>query len=145
VAVFDVCDFRFGNPAGYVIHEHPRTASQQILIGVGPFIVNSVLGALISLPAALPVLQFEAGSALDYFLIWLGVSIAMHAFPSTGDAQSIWSAIRSSDTPLLARFIAVPIVAIIYIGAIGSIVWLDALYGVALAMFLPRLLISLLA
>lgn len=26
---------------------------------------------------------------LDYFMIWLGVSIAMHSFPSTGDAKSI--------------------------------------------------------
>jgi hypothetical protein len=87
VAIFDVCYFRFGNPAGYVIHEHPTKASQQIWIGVGPFLVNSVVGAIIAAPASIQVLQFEAGTPLDYVLIWLGISIAMHAFPSTGDAK----------------------------------------------------------
>jgi hypothetical protein len=94
VAVFDVCYFRLGNPAGYVIHEPPSNASQQIWIGIGPFFVNSILGALIALPAVIPVMRFEAGAPLDYLLMWLGVSIAMHAFPSTGDAKSIWSAVQ---------------------------------------------------
>lgn len=38
VAVFDVCYFKFGNPAGYVVHEHPKNAYSQILIGIGPFL-----------------------------------------------------------------------------------------------------------
>src|SRR5215510_9894376 len=77
VAIFDVCYFRFGNPAGYVIHERPTQARQQIWIGVGPFIVNTVIGAIIGAPASIQVLQFEAGTPLDYLLIWLGISIAM--------------------------------------------------------------------
>jgi len=96
VAVFDVCYFRAGNPAGYVVHEHPPNPYQTLVIGVAPFLLNSVLGAVIAFPAAIPVLKFEAGSPLDYVLIWLGVSIAMHAFPSTGDAATMRQALSRS-------------------------------------------------
>ena len=93
VAVLDVCYFRLGNPAGYVTHEIPRKPYQHILIGIGPFILNTLLGALISLPAAIPILKFKmdfsASTFLEFILIWLGVSIAMHSFPSTTDAKIV--------------------------------------------------------
>jgi hypothetical protein len=145
VAVLDVCYFRFGNPAGYVVHEQPRKASQNILIGVGPFFVNSIIGALIAVPAAIPVLKFNTGTPLDYFLIWVGVSIAMHSFPSTGDAKSIWSSVKDDNNSILLKIIAAPIVGIIYIFAFGSYFWLDLAYGVALVLLLPNLLIKMLA
>jgi len=142
VAVLDVCYFRFGNPAGYVIHEAPRSAFQSIGIGIGPFILNTLIGAFIAAPAAIPVVQFRTGTPLDFFLIWLGVSIAMHSFPSTGDASTIWQAVWSHDVNILAKIVGAPLVVVIYVGAIGSVVWLDLIYGVAVAMLLPSLLIS---
>jgi len=145
VAVFDVCYFRVGNPAGYVVHEPPRTAWQNTVIAIGPFLVNSLIGALIAAPGAIPVLQFESGSLLDYFLIWLGVSIAMHAFPSTGDARSMLQAVQAEGTPSLTRILVFPLVGIIYLGAIGSFFWLDAIYGVFIAMALPNILVGILA
>jgi hypothetical protein len=145
VAVFDVCYFRVGNPAGYVIHEIPPTAFQQLLIGIGPFFVNTILGAVIAFPGAIPALKFESGDLLDYFFIWLGVSIAMHSFPSTGDAKGIWQALRSKEVPWITRLIAAPIVLLIYVGAIGSFIWLDLIYGAAVALALPNLISSLFA
>ena len=145
VPVFDVCYFRVGNPAGYVIHENPRKPSQQIWIGVGPFLVNTIVGALVAFPAAIPMLKFDAGQAIDFLFIWLGISIAMHAFPSTGDAKSIWHGVASREVPLLAKIVAIPVVAFIYLGAIGSFFWLDLLYGAAVALALPNLISSLLA
>ncbi|NIM04841.1 MAG: DUF3267 domain-containing protein [Armatimonadetes bacterium] len=144
VAVLDVCYFRFESPAGYVEHEPPRRISQHVLIGIGPFIVNSLLGAFIALPSAVAVLQFEAGTVLDYILVWLGVSIAMHAFPSVADAKSIWQAIWSEGTPTLTRLMVTPVVGLIYLGALGSFLWLDLAYGVVLAVGFPYLLVSLL-
>lgn len=145
VAVLDVCYFRFGNPVGFVVHETPKEPSQHLWIAVGPFLINSVLGALIALPGIIPVIEFEAGTPLDYFLVWLGLSIAMHAFPSTGDAKGIWSALWSKKTPVkaspLLRLVGTPIVIFIYAGAIGSIVWLDAIYGVTISMLLPAILV----
>lgn len=145
VAVFDVCYFRVGNPAGYVVHEPPRTTLQNTLIAVGPFLLNSIAGAVIAAPGAIPVIQFESGSPFDYFLIWLGVSIAMHAFPSTGDARSIWQAVHTPGTSPVARIFVTPVVGIIYLGALGSFFWLDAMYGLFMAMALPNLLVGVLA
>ncbi len=144
VAVLEVKYFRFGNPAGYVIHEEPKNVSQHIWIGVGPFIVNSVLGGLIAGPSAIAALNFEAGTVIDYFLVWLGVSIAMHAFPSTGDAKSIWRAVWGRKSSVLVRLLATPLVGLIYLGAIGSFFWLDVAYGFAVAMSVPFLLVMLL-
>ena len=114
------------------------------MIGVGPFIVNTVLGALISFPAALPVFTFNSGGILDYILIYLGVSIAMHAFPSSGDADSIWSQVKEKETPLWVKFLGYPIVGLIYLASIGRYVWLDLLYGVGVAIGFPYLVIWLL-
>ncbi|HEY3331934.1 MAG TPA: metalloprotease family protein [Capsulimonadaceae bacterium] len=145
VAVFDVCYFRVGNPAGYVIHETPRTNLQHLVIGIGPFLVNSIAGALIAFPSAMAVIKFDAGGPLDYVLVWLGVSIAMHAFPSTGDASSIWSGLKDHNAPIWLKIVVAPVVALIYIGAIGSIFWLDLIYGIAVAMAGPMILAKLLA
>lgn len=145
VAVLDVCYFRFQNPNGYVVHEIPKKASQNLLIGIGPFIFNSIVGALIAAPSAIPVIRFESADFLDFVLIWLGVSIAMHSFPSTGDAKSIWSSVKHEETPFWVKIIATPIVGIIYLCAFGSIIWLDLLYGVGVAMLIPNLIIWALA
>lgn len=145
VAVIEVCYFKPSNPAGYVIHEIPKKASQNIMIGLGPFFVNTILGAMISLPAAIPVLKFGTGSPLDYILIWLGVSITMHSFPSTQDAAGIWNAVKSKDTAPITKIFAAPVVGLIYLCAAGSMVWLDLIYGIGVAMFIPNLIIKLLA
>ena len=145
-AVIQVCYFQPKNPAGYVVHETPSRPWHHLLIGVGPFILNTVVGGLIALPAAMPFFKFGAATPMNLFLIWLGVSIAMHAFPSTGDAQSIWGAVvRGKDVSLALRCLAAPVVGFIYLGALGSIMWLDALYGVGVAMLLPNLIVRLLA
>ena len=135
----------FGKPAGYVMHERSKKPWQDMVVGIGPFFVNTIMGAVIAAPAAIPVLQFHGGDALDYFLIWLGVSIAMHAFPSTGDAAGIWHAVKSPETPLWSKILGAPLVGLIYIGALGSMFWLDALYGIGVAGLLPRLIVKLFA
>jgi len=144
VPVFKVVYFQMGNPAGYVLHEAPKNKAQGILISIGPFIINTVVGALISLPAALPVFTFNTAGPLDYLLIYLGVSIAMHAFPSRGDANVIWETMKEGSTPIWVKIIGYPVVGLIYLGALGSFFWLDLLYGVGVAVGLPNLLIYLL-
>ena len=63
VAIFDVCYFRCENPVGYVRHEVPRTALHHASIALGPFMINSVLGAAIAFPSAIPAMEFSAGSS----------------------------------------------------------------------------------
>lgn len=148
IKIYKICYFKFsvgfGQPAGYVLHEPSVRSWQQIFVGIGPFIVNTLVGAVIAAPAAL---RYQLGGLdlLDIVLLWLGISISMHAFPSTGDAKVIWRSVTASDTPMLTKVLGVPIVGLIYAGALGSIFWLDALYGVAVAGFFPWLLVKLLA
>jgi Putative zincin peptidase len=143
VPVLKVCYFRVGNPAGFVIHELPTKSHQSLFISIGPFLINTLLGALIAAPAALPVIKFATGDLLDYLLIWLGVSIAMHAIPSTGDAKSLWQSVKGPGVSSVVRFMAAPIIGIIYLAVLGRIFWLDLIYGIAVAVGIPTLLVAI--
>ena len=139
--VIKVCYFRFGNPAGYVIHEVPPNVWHHVWIGIGPLFVNTIGGFLIGL-LIIPFKQAhgDTGDFLAIIVTWLAVSIAMHSFPSTGDAKSIWAAIWSKEAPVSVRIFATPLVGLIYLGAIGSIFWLDLIYGMGVVIGLPHLL-----
>jgi hypothetical protein len=140
VAVFDVCYFRFGNPAGYVVHEPPQNFGTAFLISVGPFIVNSLLCIILCFPAYVPVQVFNRADPVSYFLLWLGLSIGMHAFPSTQDAKVLWQQAGKAArkfNPL--AILSYPLVVVIYIANFGSILWLDLIYGAAIGLGLPAL------
>jgi hypothetical protein len=142
IPVYQVCYFRVGNPAGYVVHAQTGNWVHQVLIGSGPFFLNTFLGGLFAFPSALRVFEFNgAGTIIDAFLMWLGISIAMHAIPSAGDAKSMWLAVSGNNASVFAKLGVAPLVGVIYFLAIGSIFWLDLLYGVAVSLALPKLLV----
>jgi preprotein translocase subunit Sss1 len=64
----------------------------------------------------------------------------MHSFPSTGDAKSIWAAVMRPGVNTFYKIITVPLVGLLYLGAIGSVFWLDVIYGVGVIMALPTVL-----
>lgn len=140
VPVFDVCFFRFGNPCGYVVHEPPESFLSAFLVCVGPLILNTALCIVFCFPAYLPVRVFERSDVLAYFLMWLGVSIGMHAFPSMQDGNVLWTqafkAVKRWNPLALVSF---PLVVLIFLANIGSIFWLDALYGIAVGFGVPEL------
>ena len=141
IRILDVCFFRFGNPAGYVVHEEIQRFDTSFLVSVGPFFVNSVLCILICFPAFFPFKVFGVKDPLSYFLLWIGVSIGMHAFPSTQDAKNLLSHARrqvSSLSPL--AIISFPLVFLIYLANSLSFFWIDYLYGLAIGLGLPSLL-----
>ncbi len=143
VPVFKVVYFQMENPVGYVMHEPPANKWHSIMISIGPFFINTLLGALVALPASIPVFMLDKAGPLDYLLIYLGVSIAMHAFPSTGDANVIWEAVKDKHTNLLVKILGYPIVGLIYLGSLGSFFWLDLAYGVGVATGFHKLIIGL--
>src|SRR5689334_1450744 len=100
--VLQVCYFRFGNPAGFVIHEKPATVWKHMLIGIGPLFVNTAIGLAVGL---LALLFKRASEPVFIGLMWLAISIAMHSFPSTGDAKSIWTAIWDKEAPVLTKVV----------------------------------------
>nr|WP_243467126.1 hypothetical protein [Acetivibrio straminisolvens] len=107
--------------------------------------MNTLVGAIIASAASIPYFRFDSPDIFDMVLMWLGISIAMHSFPSTGDAANIWSAVKHPDTPMLVKILTAPLVGLIYLCAIGSVIWLDLIYGIAVAMLIPNILISLIA
>lgn len=139
--VFKVCYFQMENPCGYVIHEEPKKLSAHVWITIAPFIFNTLLGALIATPAAISNFMFDEFLPFNVLLLWLGISIAMHAFPSTGDARSLMDRLKSKDTSIISKILLYPVVGIIHLGALGSVAWLDLLYGMGVAMALPMLAI----
>jgi hypothetical protein len=139
VPIFDVCFFRFGNPAGYVVHEPPKNFALAFLISVGPFIVNSLLCIVLCFPAFVPVRIFNRADPVSYFLLWLGLSIGMHAFPSTGDAKVLWGQAKvAAKRGNALAILSFPLVGVIYLANIGSIFWLDLMYGAAIGLALPE-------
>jgi len=139
--VLKVCYFRVGNPAGFVVHELPTNFWKHLLIGIGPLFVNTLVGAFLGL-LALPLIH-KNGDMAAFFqivVVWLSVSVAMHSFPSTGDAKSIWAAIWRSGTSIWEKMVGVPLVGVIYLGAMGSVFGLNIAYGVVAMIALQKVL-----
>lgn len=144
VRVLEVCFSRVGNPAGYVVHEGTADFASTLLIAVGPFFVNTLLCLFLCLPAFIPYKVFGRESdPLVLFQLWLGVSIGMHAFPSTGDARGLWAHAREAarEGQVLA-LCSYPIVGFIYLANLLSFFWFDALYGIAVGIGMPMLLVN---
>ena len=156
VPVYEVRYFRLKNPVGYVLHEPTDDPLDTFIISVGPFIVNTLLGASIVFPASIEMSEFglwnwirrgSIGFAEIVPLLpmlgvfWLGISILMHAFPSTGDANVLVSSIvKNKDVNLLVRVLVAPVVGLIYLGAVGSVVWLDLGYALLVSRMLPKVI-----
>ncbi len=143
VPVYNVVYFQFKNPCGYVAHEPTERPLASFMISVGPFLVNTILGMLIVFPAAVVLTHFSVyNNPLMLFLGWLGISILMHAFPSTGDAKvMIHSILKNPNVNLGIKILVAPVIGLIYLGAVGSVVWLDFFYAVFMAMALPNLIV----
>ena len=146
VAVLDVCFFRVGNPAGYVVHEEIQDFTSAFWVDVGPLVVNSALCVLFCLPALIPVRIFQQEDPLSYFWIWLGMSVGMHAFPSNHDAGALWAQARRAARDLRPlALLSFPLVVLVVVGNALSVVWFDAFYAFGLGLFLPELLLRRLA
>jgi len=143
IAVLKVCYFRFGNPLGYVLHERPVYAVQHIMVAVAPFFVSTLFALIVSLAAGLLSASRVLTGFHDQFMLsalWLGFSIALHAFPSGGDADALWDEVTSREVSLFAKLLLVPVVALIRLTGLGVQLWLDALYAM-LVVAVPHLMI----
>lgn len=156
VPVYEVKYFQVKNPCGFVAHEPSDDPLTTFIISIGPFIINTLLGACILFPASIEMSEFGIfdwiwRSDVDLTAVvrfipmliayWLGISILMHAFPSTGDAGVLVSNIlKNKDVNIFIRILVAPFVGLIYLGAIGSMFWLDLGYALLVAFILPKLM-----
>ncbi|CRZ35484.1 putative zincin peptidase [Herbinix hemicellulosilytica] len=143
IKVIEVKYFQFKNPNGYVIHESTDHPGKVFLTSVGPFIINTLLGCLIILPASIEFFAFKVRTDfINIILVWAGFSILMHAFPSTVDAKAmIKHILKNKNIGIIPKILTAPIIGLIYIGAVGSVFWLDAVYAATVAMLLPNILV----
>lgn len=113
VSIHEVRYFRFGNPAGYVLHEEPKTYKQTFWISVGPLIINSVLAILLSFIAS----QSTPESFFWYLLFWIAISSGMHSFPSDHDMKHISESSKRKikEGGSLLYYLTFPFVALIWI------------------------------
>jgi hypothetical protein len=135
---------RVAGAAGYVIHSMPPSGWASLVVGFGPLLVNTLLGMVITFSAAIHWM-LGTMTAWDYVVAWLGISVAMHSFPSTGDAKSIWKSVTGPHNSILEKMVAVPLIGIIVLGAVGSVFWLDLAYGFLMAFLVPQGIIKALA
>lgn len=145
VPVYEVKYFQLGNPSGYVLHESPESPWKTFMISIGPFIINTLLGMLIIAPAAIDLFTFwDYSNPLNLILGWIGFSTLMHAFPSTGDAKvMIDHILKNKKVNILVKILVAPVIGLIYLGALGSILWLDAFYALGIALVVPQLILLL--
>ena len=145
IRVIKICYLRIGNPLGYVLHERPVYAIQHIMVAVAPFFVSTFFALAISSMAS----ALFASNALAEFhdllmpsALWLGFSIALHAFPSSGDADALWDDVTSREVGFCAKLLLVPTVGLIRLTGLGARVWLDVLYAVVVVAAPPLVMLS---
>lgn len=130
VRIRKVCYFRFGNPAGYVIHDAPDNFSQAFFIDIGPFIISNILAILAFVFAISPSDNMENEG---FIFAWLGISFAIHSFPSNADAKALWSATkRHSRKNILLMLVGLPFVLLIYVVNSLRFIQFDLIWAVIL-------------
>jgi hypothetical protein len=144
--IYDVCFFRLGNPSGYVIHEKTDNFRALFLVSMGPFFANTLLCIVFCTAAFLPVWELKVHDPLAYFFYWLGLSIGMHAFPSTADLSNMWelAPAKAKGGNVLAM-LSLPLVGILYVLNFARFFWADLWYGIGVGILGPIALFRVLA
>lgn len=108
VPVYEECYFRIGNPTAYIMHEHPKSVKIALLITFGPFIVSTILCSLITFPNFFGSVMADAAE-LDFFLMWIGVSVGMQALPRSDELKQLQSLInRDGKRYMVSHFLTAP-------------------------------------
>jgi hypothetical protein len=141
VPVYDVCYFRFGNPAGYVVHGPVKGVRNALYISVMPLLVNTVLCSLITFSAVFPlfILKLDHYNFVLVILAWIGVSIGMHAFPSNDDMNAIVNEVKNEKAGGFALVFAKFFFWVFKIANALRFIWFDAIYAIGASLLLPWL------
>ena len=139
IPVYQVCYFRVGNPAGYVVHAPVERVRDALLISVTPLIVNTVLCALITFSAVFPlfILRAEQYSFVFIVIAWVGISVGMHAFPSNEDMNALVGMVSVQQKGGITLAIAKIVSWVFKIANALRFVWFDAIYAVGVSLLLP--------
>ncbi len=126
IPVHRVCYFRLGSPAGYIIHNGIENFGKMFLITIAPFLINTTLAVAIFFLA----FSMPSRSTLFFVLCWLGISLAMHSFPSTGDLENLLQNARRQWRHNIAALLALPAVWLFKLVRLRDTIWLGLIHAV---------------
>ncbi|PIT88534.1 MAG: hypothetical protein COU29_02005 [Candidatus Magasanikbacteria bacterium CG10_big_fil_rev_8_21_14_0_10_36_32] len=127
VKIYKINLFKFGRIAGYVVHDEPKKVYQSFLISFGPLFINSFLALCLFSQIIPPYLNL-----LNIIYFWLGGAIALHAIPSTGDAQALFKATNHGFWKNPTVLIIYPFILLLYILNFFRRLHLDIIYFILL-------------
>lgn len=125
VKVVKVCYFRFGNPAGYVVHKKPKYFTQSFFVAVGPLLSGAFFALLFYYISK----SFSWQEWQKYLFVWLGGSIAINSFPSNQDAKSLWKDTNRHITRNFLAIIGYPFSIIIWLANSLNVIFFDMIYA----------------
>ncbi len=147
IEVYDVCYFKVSSPSGYVAHGPVPDLKSRFMVTLGPMILCSVLCSILCVPFTSGYrvgLDSSAVSWLSIFLLWVGISTGMHAFPSHEGLNSLVDHMKKEKQGFnLLYLLALPWVLLMRIGIFLKVLWFDAIYAIILAA-VPSFFIGLL-
>jgi hypothetical protein len=125
--VYKTCYFRLGNPAGFVLHGPVDSYGKAFLISTAPLLINTAISVIVFVIAVILPRTWPS-----YVLLWLGLSIAIHAFPSGEDADILWRCSKAGwrRNPLI--LLTFPISGLIKLAALARAIWFNLIYAIAI-------------
>ena len=116
-----------------VMHEKPEKYSTVFSIAIIPFVVMSLIAMFIF------YIGKNLSPTVELLCIWLGISVAAHAFPNTKTGGLLWSnSFKEIKEGNYFAIIGLPLVIIIFVARILHVLWLDIIYGVLLYFFIKE-------
>ncbi|MBX9670677.1 MAG: metalloprotease family protein [Candidatus Obscuribacterales bacterium] len=136
VRVFEVCFFRLGDPAGFVIHERPPSLSVACVITLAPLLFNSVVSVLIGVTVGIDLFTLCSQLTIQQILrLWLALSIGMHALPSAEDLRALRIELEQNEkTRGIANVFDSVIKPIPLVKGLLNILWFDLLYAITVCL-----------
>jgi hypothetical protein len=143
VSVFAIDYFSAGSKvAGHVIHQPTDSLRKAFLIGIAPYIVNSVICMLLTVPYGV---SFNLGTHfmldehslllwLQGIVAWVGFSAGFHAIPSNQDVKGLVDKAESNAAKIIITIMTVVFACgnAPYIGF-----WLKVGYAYLLSLIIP--------
>lgn len=142
IPVFKICYFNPLTPRGTVQFETPSSPWTTLSLVFGPLCFTTLLGFLTGAPAVLDLLAggpYPVVALIDLFLIWLGVSFAVHSFPTIEHAKVLENTLLTSRHALPIRVMGQMAVSFSYIAAVSAFLWIDVIYALAVVVGIPIL------
>jgi len=146
LAVFDVCFFRFGNPAGYVIHERTDNFKALFFVSMGPFFVNTLLCMVFCTAAFSARLGIEDARSSGLLLLLARPVHRDACFPFQGGSlKHLGTGPGQGETRNVLAALSLPLIASLYVLNYARLFWADLGYGIAVGILGPIALFRALA